>query len=276
MWDDPNTYWGDPGYQLEPGDPGYVPPNPSAPIPTKTKKPKSMPKQPFLPRTDAAKQPWLNTFVDALQSAAKGYAAKYNVPAATITQLDNGRQWVNWISLNLGKTRDSSLQATAFKDQLFSGIGTMAAAPVPPVFTAVPGVANFAGVFTLASSVGAAIKALPNYAVSDGQDMGLEGAAMPAPAPGVVAPDLSRSRPASGGFNEIVWKKLGYSALKIMVDRGDGKGEVFLAIDSVPNYIDTVKPAPGASATYTYHAIYMMGDQEFGQWSQPLEMTLRG
>lgn len=27
-WDDKNAYWGDPGYVLEPGDPGYVPPDP--------------------------------------------------------------------------------------------------------------------------------------------------------------------------------------------------------------------------------------------------------
>src|SRR5438045_3210723 len=25
-WDDPNFYWGEPAYLLEPGDPGYVPP----------------------------------------------------------------------------------------------------------------------------------------------------------------------------------------------------------------------------------------------------------
>ena len=58
-------------------------------------------------------------------------------------------------------------------------------------------------------------------------------------------------------------------------DRGDGKGEVFLAIDTEPNYMNTIKPAPGATATYTYCAIYRIGDQEFGQWSQPLEMTVR-
>lgn len=28
-WDDPNIYWADPSYMLEPGDPGYVPPPPS-------------------------------------------------------------------------------------------------------------------------------------------------------------------------------------------------------------------------------------------------------
>lgn len=32
-WDDPNAYWGDPGFVLEPGDPGYVPPDPPPPPP---------------------------------------------------------------------------------------------------------------------------------------------------------------------------------------------------------------------------------------------------
>jgi len=36
-WDDPNAYWGDPSYVLEPGDPGYVPPDP---LPTKKTKPR--------------------------------------------------------------------------------------------------------------------------------------------------------------------------------------------------------------------------------------------
>jgi len=29
-FDDPNLYWGNPSYLLEPGDPGYVDPNPLA------------------------------------------------------------------------------------------------------------------------------------------------------------------------------------------------------------------------------------------------------
>jgi hypothetical protein len=30
------------------------------------------------------------------------------------------------------------------------------------------------------------------------------------------------------------------------------------------------------SATYTYRAIYLMGDEEFGQWSQPFQITVHG
>lgn len=36
-FDDPNLYWGDPSYLLEPGDPGYV--DPSPPVPTTNPKP---------------------------------------------------------------------------------------------------------------------------------------------------------------------------------------------------------------------------------------------
>lgn len=83
-------------------------------------------------------------------------------------------------------------------------------------------------------------------------------------------PDLSRSRLGSGGMAEVVWSKREFDAIKLVVDRGDGKGEVFLAIDSEPNYLDTVKPAPGTSATYTFRGIYLLHDGEFGQWSQPM------
>ena len=44
-WDDPNARWGDPAYVLEPGDPGYVDPNPPNPvivIPTQPKKYQAM------------------------------------------------------------------------------------------------------------------------------------------------------------------------------------------------------------------------------------------
>ena len=42
-WDDPNAYWGDPGYVLELGDPGYVPPPPpSTPTVNRHHKPKNM------------------------------------------------------------------------------------------------------------------------------------------------------------------------------------------------------------------------------------------
>jgi len=275
-WDDPNLRWGDPSTYLEPGDPGYVPyPNEITATPTRTKR--TMPKQPFMPKTDPARVDWLNNFVNKLKTAANGYATKYNVPAATVTALDNGRQWVNAIMTALTGIRTASQNFTAFKDQLFTGAGPITKPTVPAFTFPDPATVTLAaGIFTLAAAIGTQIKAAPNYTVADGEDLGLEGAAIvPTPAGG-VAPDLSKSRLASGGHPEIVWRKDRYTAIKIMVDRGDGKGEVFLAVDTEPNYVDMVLPAAGTTATYTYRAIYLMGDEEFGQWSQPFEITVRG
>ena len=277
-WGDPNAYWGNPSYVLEPGDPGYVDPNPPPPATqTNTKKTKPMKRQPFLPGAEADMQTWLNNLVDKLQDPTKGYATKYGILAATLTALDNGRKWVNAVMSALTAVRTASQNLTAFKNQLFTGSGAITP-PVAPVIT-FPNpatVALAAGVFTLASATGQQIKAAVNYSVPDGEDMGLEGAVVTPPPAGGTAPDLSKSRLTTGGHVEIVWIKGRFTAIKLMVDRGDGHGEVFLAIDTVPNYTDTVLPAAGATAIYTYRAIYMMGDAEFGQWSQAFEITVRG
>jgi len=271
LWNDPRGirwnqfYWNGPP----------APPPPPLSTPSQTKKHKTMPKQPFMPRTESAKPPWLDRLVDALQNTSKGYATKYNVPAATITALDNGRQWVNAITNYLAAVRASSQSLTAFKNQLFTGGGAITP-PVAPVFTA-PGVPLAAGVFTLAGSVGVQIKDAVNYAEADGRDMGLEGAVIAPALASLAVPDLSKSRLTSGGHPEVVWAKLhAHTAIKLMVDRGDGHGEIFLAIDTVPNYIDTMLPARGATAIWTYRGIYMENDEEFGQWSQPFQITVRG
>ena len=140
-----------------------------------------MPKQPFLPGADADKQTWLNNFVDKLMNAANGYATKYSIPAATITLLDNGRKWVNATMADLSAVRTGSQALTAFKDQLFTGSGPITT-PAAPIFATAPAVPVFAGVFTLATSTGAAMKAQPYYSVTDGQDLGLEGAVVATPA----------------------------------------------------------------------------------------------
>ena len=51
----------------------------------------------------------------------------------------------------------------------------------------------------------------------------------------------------------INWVKQAMDALELWVDRGDGKGFVFLAIDSIPDYTDTAAmPPAGQSALWKY------------------------
>lgn len=60
--------------------------------------------------------------------------------------------------------------------------------------------------------------------------------------------------------------------IEIVVDRSDSTGEVFLANDTTPNYIDTT-PFPATPTKWTYRAIYRVGDSRVGQWSKPVSVT---
>ena len=77
------------------------------------------------------------------------------------------------------------------------------------------------------------------------------------------------------GHPNIVWKKQGMDALEIHVDRG--AGFAFLALDTVPDYLDTAPlPAPGASAVWKYKAIYRLRDEQVGQWSDIASVSVMG
>jgi hypothetical protein len=75
----------------------------------------------------------------------------------------------------------------------------------------------------------------------------------------------------------VKWSWGGYGAFlsscEIWVDRGDGKGFVFLTIDTTPGYTDT-QPLPAALTKWTYKAIYRVDEQQAGLWSQPVSLTV--
>ena len=101
-----------------------------------------MPQAPFVPRTDSKRRPWLNNLADRLlQTTTPNYALKYGISTALVTQLDNGRKWVNWVFDDTTVLRNNSQALTQFKDQLFTGKGGVTGnltAPVAPVFLATP------------------------------------------------------------------------------------------------------------------------------------------
>ena len=53
--------------------------------------------------------------------------------------------------------------------------------------------------------------------------------------------------------------------IELVVDRSEG--EVLLSQDTTPNYTD-ITPFPATPATWTYRAIYRVGDSRVGQWSE--------
>jgi hypothetical protein len=60
--------------------------------------------------------------------------------------------------------------------------------------------------------------------------------------------------------------------IELQVGRGDGHGFVLLAMDTTPNYTDTVTPT--APAKRTYRGIYRVGDARVGQWSNEVSINV--
>ena len=61
--------------------------------------------------------------------------------------------------------------------------------------------------------------------------------------------------------------------IELQVDRGTGY--VLLANDTTPNYTDTT-PLPATPTKWKYKAIYRVGDQRVGLWSNEVSITVGG
>ncbi len=118
------------------------------------------------------------------------------------------------------------------------------------------------------------VKGHATYTEADGQDLGIIGAAEQAADPETTQPEIKLVRVA-GGHIEVQWKKSGFTGVRIEVDRGSGQW-AFLAIDTIPHYTDTLALAPGTTALWKYRAIYLDGDEPFGQWSATATIAVQG
>ena len=115
------------------------------------------------------------------------------------------------------------------------------------------------------------------YTPAIGQVLGIEGSQQGAPDLTTLQAVLTLT--LIGNAVLIGWGWQGFSAfldmLEIQVDRGDGKGWVFLTYDTTPNYTDTF-PLPATPAKWKYRAIYRVGDAQVGVWSNTVEITVGG
>ena len=109
------------------------------------------------------------------------------------------------------------------------------------------------------------------------RELGIVGSEDTGPDLATLQPELDLS--IQGGQVFVDWGWGGYAkwldSCEIWVDRGDGKGFVFLTIDTTPGYTDT-QPFPVALAKWSYKAIYRQGDGQAGQWSAVVSVTVPG
>ncbi len=231
-----------------------------------------MAKQSFVPRTIGGQNSWFQNFSNKLPT----YAAKYSVTPAEMADVAAGAAAVDYWLKYEHIIDQFARKTTGFRAELMHGVAAGAQANTQPAFPA-PGVAPTAvspDVIGRATAVALHIKGHKDYTLSDGQDMGLEGAEMqqmPAEATAAIT-----VKPGDGGRVHIDWKKGSMDALEIHKS-SDGQVWSFLAIDTKPDYIDTsAMPAAGQSAIWYYKAIYRKNDEQAGQWSDVASIAVKG
>lgn len=280
-WDSPNPNVTWDGI-LEPGDPGYVPP----PIPPSNTQPKSkkMKHNSYYPTNVPEQILWLTNFFNKLIGHAPALGVSVAACAAAVAD-------ARWLIYLLGSYQPAlkawTKSCTDFIREAQSGTGDAvmvlpafvppplpaadAGAGLPAVVPVKPGALN--RIFSLVQ----VMQESSAYVDSIGTDLGTIGSE-------VTAPDLATLRPVFtvkvvGGKVFIDWGWGGFSAfldmLQIQVDRADAKGFVDLAYDTTPGYTDT-QPLPATPVKWKYRAIWRVGDEQVGLWSEEVAITVGG
>ncbi len=159
---------------------------------------------------------------------------------------------------------------TAWKDIVRDGGIAPATLPTFPLAPATPPAAVAPGILGRFQALVRRVKSAPGYTQAIGEALNIVGADHAAPDPATTAPDLELS--LNGGSVQIGWKKAGFDAIEIEVDRGTGTFTLF-TIDTSPDTLDTA-PAPTGATLWRYRAIYREANARFGQWSKVATIAL--
>ncbi len=223
-------------------------------------------KAPFLPKDEPGKRKWLTNFAAKLPT----YAASVGVTGVEVTQAAADAAFFGYVcdahEQHTKTTRDwTAYKHAAAQGDALGNLPNTPALPAPPA--SVP-----PNIFGRNCTLAVRIKKHPAYTEAIGQDLGIIGAEQTI--------DYSSLKPAlkiilQAGHPVISWRKQGMDSLELWVDRGDAKGSVFLAIDTVPGYTDTA-PLPTPGAVWKYKGIYREADVQVGQWSDVASITVAG
>ncbi len=223
----------------------------------------------YLPETDGGKAAFLRNFALKLP----GYASVLGITPAEVASVQADAAAFKYIlAMNMGYKTDKQ-EVSKYKDAMRDGpSGTsLGPWPTPAPLPAAPAMVE-AGIFARIRKMVARIKATPGYTEAIGEGLGIVGDEQ--------VLDIFNMKPLlksrlDAGRPLIIWTKGRADSLDIYVDRKDGKGFVFLTTDTQPDYLDTVPMPDGvASFVWDYKAIYKIGDDTVGQFSDPIAVTV--
>lgn len=199
----------------------------------------------YLPPDDPGKSKWLINFAQKLPK----YQKIFGISDDVMTAILNDSQNFAYIISNLNIFRTYSNEITTYKNILRSGSskGILSASlPDAPATLVFPQPVN-PNIFGRVRSLVKTIKnAGDAYTEDIGKDLGIIGADSDLDSED-MQPLLTNVFIA--GHPHLKYKKNGMQGIHIYVDRGDGKGFIYLATSTLTDFADLYPlPASGASA----------------------------
>ena len=222
----------------------------------------------FMPTTDGGKADLL----DHVASTLPHYAALLEVTIEDLASFQADALAFRYTLKSLVDMQAYAHHWTEFKNLLRDGGPGSADWVVAPMLVEPMPAAVSPGIIPRLSTLVAHLKSHKNYTSAIGLALGVIGTTT-VEDPSTWKPILSAQNKA--GHPVIGWTKGAAAAIEIWVDRGDGAGFTFLTINTEPNTSDN-QPLPTTSAVWKYKAIYRLHDEQIGQWSDVLSITVGG
>jgi hypothetical protein len=223
----------------------------------------------FISKSDQGKA----AFLKNLALKLPGYAVLLGITPAEVASVQADAAMFNHILDRQEAYKTFNQGNTAYKNALRDGpLGApLGSLPVFPTLPVAPAVV-LAGVIPRARKLAGRIKGSPAYTEAIGEDLGIVGDEQVLDIPNLKPMLTSR---LDVGRPMIIWLKGPADSINIYVDRKNGKGFVYLATDSQPDYLDTFPMPEGLdSVVWDYKGIYRIGDDPVGQFSEPISVTV--
>jgi hypothetical protein len=228
-----------------------------------------MAREDYIPSNDELFDQQLQTFKNTIGNYPGALSA------AQISAQAGDADYFHYLLSCQALAKNSARQWSSWKTRMrHSSAGGVEIVPVPPVFpTAVPAVAP--GIEPRFRATAKVVRDGPTFNDPMGDALGINGPEQTGPDMATIQPNLKVKVQGNAVAADWGWEGQGnfLDMIRLEVDRGDGKGFVFLVMDTTPGYIDNT-PFPATPGKWTYRGIFLVGDAEVGQWSNPVSVMV--
>ncbi len=223
----------------------------------------------FVEKEDKEFSTQLKTFSDGMNSATAPNGATVGMSPAEIAEAKKDSDYFKYALDQQDKAKGFSQSFTKYKNDLRKGSTVAIVEPVFDVPAVVPPAVT-AGVEDRFRKKVAKVKKSGSYTRGIGEAWHIE-----APESTVELGIPEFEVVIAANHPVLKWKKKTADAARIEKDRSDGKGWVFMDNDFKSPWVDKDDlPPAGQSAVWNYRIIYLVNDEQVGDYSKVITVTV--